>query len=133
MSIVLNSYTFFHPLLLLDIFFFHFVSFFSFYVNGEWVISLVVIGCKIYGSHHRRLFRFDSIIAVQGTRCVSMAFFIKLSFLFDCGNSQWKSNLATIRQMLKKPSYSSDLHFSGLHYQPERGTLTCSKICSKKL
>ena len=26
------------------------------------------------------------------------------------------------------PSYSSDLHFSGLHYRPERGTLICSKI-----
>ena len=31
------------------------------------------------------------------------------------------------------PSYSSDLHFSVLYYRPNRGTLICSKICSKKL
>ena len=33
----------------------------------------------------------------------------------------------------RNPSYSSDLHFSVLHYRPDRGTLTCSKICSIKL
>ena len=33
----------------------------------------------------------------------------------------------------RTPSYSSDLHFLVLHYRPDRGTLICSKICSKKL
>ena len=33
----------------------------------------------------------------------------------------------------RTPSYSSDLHLSGLHYRPDRGALKCSKICPKKL
>ena len=31
------------------------------------------------------------------------------------------------------PSYSSDLHFSGFQYRPDRGALICYKICLKKL
>ena len=31
------------------------------------------------------------------------------------------------------PAYSLDLHFSVVHYRPDRGTLICSKICSKEL
>ena len=44
-----------------------------------------------------------------------------------------KKCLTSLRRADAKstPAYSSDLHFSGLYYRPDRGMLICSKICWK--
>ena len=53
----------------------------------------------------------------------------------------WKTEICRTKELRSSaladakstPSYYLDLPFSVLHYRSNRGTLICSKICSKKL